>query len=254
MISLFSVIFSSFHHEGKVHIAAMQQPPLPVLLSPAGAKQGHPLTLVSCVGSNSGSHQEGIRVPAPFSRSSFLTLGWGVPSICPALPRESSAQVALGPQSPSMPLPRTFHPACFSPCWLPAKLGRCSGGGPQQTGWGQKDVDRGWCRLEWAGVCPGRQEESKGQSKAEGMRLGPCQDMGWERDGHKALGQGRVHRCWARLGAGGTETAHPKAQGRAADPCLCKPIQAERHLCVPMSHSGALIGPGHPHTHPMMMG
>lgn len=190
MISLFSVIFSSFHHEGKVHIAAMQQPPLPVLLSPAGAKQGHPLTLVSCMGSNSGSHQEGIRVPAPFSRSSFLTLGWGVPSICPALPRESSAQVALGPQSPSMPLPRTFHPACFSPCWLPAKLGRCSGGGPQQTGWGQKDVDRGWCRLEWAGVCPGRQEESKGQSKAEGMRLGPCQDMGWERDGHKALGQG----------------------------------------------------------------
>lgn len=54
MISLFSVIFSSFHHEGKVHIAAMQQPPLPVLLSPAGAKQGHPLTLVSCVGRTRG--------------------------------------------------------------------------------------------------------------------------------------------------------------------------------------------------------
>lgn len=42
MMNLFCVIFSSFHCAGKVHIAAIQQPPLPVSLSPAGALQPVP--------------------------------------------------------------------------------------------------------------------------------------------------------------------------------------------------------------------
>lgn len=207
--------------------------------------QGHPspCELLSCVGLNLGSHQEGIKVPA-LPTSSFLTLWWGRPSHLPGPPQAGgSAQVTLGPQS----LPQCPSQAVLSPWALPCQQHLAV---LPQRGWadavGEALSKQGGDRRTRSGTGADRCElVCGGQSKAEGMRLEPCQTWAV----NVVATRDRDVRGQAALlgGTGGTETAHPRAQGRAAGPCLCKHAQAERHLCVPLPHSGVSIEPGHQH-------
>lgn len=213
--------------------------------------QGHPspCELLSCVGLNLGSHQEGIKVPA-LPTSSFLTLWWGCPSHLPGPPQAGgSAQVTLGPQS----LPQCPSQAVLSPWALPCQQHLAV---LPQRGWadavGEALSKQGGDRRTRSRTGADRCElVCGGQSKAEGMRLELCQT--WAVNVVATRHRDRDVRGRAALlgGTGGTETAHPRAQGRAAGPCLCKTRPSRKaSLCSTATFRGVnrTWAPTPPHT------
>lgn len=103
---------------------------------------------------------------------------------------------------------------------------------------------------DWSELVCGGQGESKGQSEAEGMSEAGAVGC----DGHR--GRDRDVRGQAALmGAGGTHPAHPKAQGRAADPCLCEHVQQKGSFvfqCQGRYRTRAATPPHTPHEDGLM--
>lgn len=227
MMNLFRVIFSSFHCAGKVHVAAIQQPPLPVTLSCAEAlqpcaKQGPPLPLLSCLGFILGSHQEGIKVPAPFS-------GEAVPSICPAFPRQKLGPDDTGAHRGSLSVPPAdghshasstwllFPSAGFQKGWADA-VGEAFGkrGGTEGHRGGLVQTGVNWC-------VPGKGKAKDKAKQKEGdwgcAKLWAVNGMATRHRDRGVRGQAALLGAWV-LGTCGTKTAHPKAQGRVQIPAF----------------------------------